>query len=220
MYLLEPWDSNKDVILLVHGINDSPKSWELFINKLDLSEQQVLLFHYPSGFSLEASAMVLANLMEELYQRGGNKNIHVIAHSMGGLIAKRFIQMHQDRGVAENIDKFISISTPWNGHKAAQLGVESAPVVVPVWRDMATNSVFLKNLEEDGLPKHIKHLLIFSYAGQKGSDEANDGTVTLSSQLSDIVQEQTYESIGVNEDHVSILQSDKVAIKINRFLDL
>ncbi|KAG1694716.1 Phosphoribosylformylglycinamidine cyclo-ligase [Nymphon striatum] len=55
----------------------------------------------------------------------------IISHSMGGLVSRSIIekQLQQKRNV--EIPLFISISTPWNGHKAATWGVEGAPVTIP-----------------------------------------------------------------------------------------
>tara|TARA_R110000744_G_scaffold293941_1_gene404233 strand:+ start:3285 stop:3701 length:417 start_codon:yes stop_codon:yes gene_type:complete len=84
-----PWQTDKGVLILVHVITDSPKSWLLVTKSLVLNQRQVLLFHYLLGFSLEASDKVLANLVEELHQRVGDKRVDIIAHSMGDLVAKR-----------------------------------------------------------------------------------------------------------------------------------
>ena len=218
-YLLEPWDPDRDVVLFVHGINSSPKAWQNIIPKLNFENYQPVLFQYPSGFNLEASASVLSNIMAELYLRDTSKRIRVVAHSMGGLITQRFIQMHLEKDIIEKkLDRVMTISTPWAGHKGAQLGVDYSPVVAPVWYDMAPDSPFLASLFTIALPDYIEHTVLFSYAGQSGSAAANDGTVTLESQLDARVQNQASRLIGLNENHVSILSSERTAEYINTFI--
>ena len=54
--------------------------------------------------------------------------IMVVAHSMGGLVSRGFLQRYRAGGKAA-IPLFVSIATPWDGHKAAELGVKTAPAV-------------------------------------------------------------------------------------------
>ena len=219
-YLLEPWQEDKDVLLLIHGINDSPRSFRDLLPQLNLSQYQPVFFHYPSGLDLETSATVLSEIMSEFNLRMPNKKVRIVAHSMGGLIARRYVQLQQDLGVgSETIEHLLTISTPWGGHKAAEMGVKRSPVVAPVWRDMVPSSDFISGLHNRPLPAGLQFSLLFSYSGQKMlQTEAGDGTVTLESQLDYRAQDVADHLHGLNEGHVSILSSERTAAYINQYL--
>jgi hypothetical protein len=77
----------------------------------------------------------------------------------------------------------------------------------------------LRQLPETALPPECEYSLFFSYRG--GSDfskEANDGTVTVASELSMPIQRQAAHVMGFNEGHTSILESDDVAAHLNATL--
>jgi hypothetical protein len=117
------------------------------------------------------------------------------------------------------IPAFISISSPWNGHAAAAEGVEYSPVVAPSWEDMAPNSAFLSALPKTALPPECEHFLLFGYRGRAGlSGEANDGTVTVASELSMPIQREAKQVMGFDETHTSILRSAEVTAKLNAIL--
>jgi pimeloyl-ACP methyl ester carboxylesterase len=141
----------------------------------------------------------------------------VVAHSMGGLVAREFINI-QHSHKTPLVDSFISISTPWNGHATAASGVKYAPVVIPVWRDMVPGSPFLKKLVADPL-QNIPHYLLFGFKGSsKVAGQTSDGVVTIRSQLRPVTQEQAQLVRGFDEDHVSILENTDVSALINRIL--
>lgn len=219
-YLLEPWQEDKDILLLIHGVNDSPRSFSSLVPQLNLSQFQPVLFHYPSGLDLETSATVLSEMMSEFNLRVPNKKIRVVAHSMGGLIAKRYVQLQQEHGAdSETIEHLLTISTPWGGHKAAARGVKRSPVVAPVWRDLVPSSDFISGLFHQPLPAELQFSLLFSYSGHRALQaDAGDGVVTLESQLDYRAQGAADNLHGLNEGHVSILSSERTAAYINQYL--
>lgn len=74
----------------------------------------------------------------------------VVAHSMGGLVARRFILKNINDHRQDYIRLFISISTPWGGHRMAEKGIDQAPSAIPSWHDMVPNSPFYNRSS----PKH------------------------------------------------------------------
>ena len=98
-----------------------------------------------------------------------------------------------------------------------ELGVKTAPAVVRVWIDMAPGSDYLKSIYEKdpGVP----HYLMFSYRqGGVSLGEANDGTVTVASQLRAAAQQGAMRVEGFNESHMSVLESAAVAARLNELL--
>ncbi len=94
---LEPYDPNKTVVLVVHGLMSSPATWFPLINHLQANEEirrkyQFWFFSYPSGYPYSYSAAILRQELdrsEKLYPL--RKKMVVIGHSMGGCISRLLI---------------------------------------------------------------------------------------------------------------------------------
>jgi pimeloyl-ACP methyl ester carboxylesterase len=229
VYFLEPYDVKKIPVLFVHGINGTPINFRFLIEHLDRTKYQPWLYYYPSGVRLSGLADHLDQTMKKLQLQHGFTEYHVIAHSMGGLVSRGFLLRNQSAQTRARIPLYITISTPWAGHEAAQAGVNYAPAVVYVWNDMVPRSDYLTDLffrNSDGEPVHrplphgIRHHLLFGFK-HRGSvhGECSDGTVTLSSQLYAGAQEDASRLYGFDETHMSILESTDTSRLVNRLLD-
>lgn len=219
LYLLEPYDEGKIPIVFVHGINGTPRDWAALIEGLDRSRFQPWFLSYASGLPLEAHAKYLFDALTQLRLLFDFDDMYLVAHSMGGLVSQTFLERYRESR-ADYLKLFVTFSTPWNGHQAAQLGVDNAPVVVPAWRDMAPGSALLGTLRRSALPAGLDYYLLFGYGG--GSlfgGEANDGTVTLASQLQPAAQARARRITGFDADHVGILSDGTAARMLNDLFD-
>ena len=145
--------------------------------------------------------------------------LFVVAHSMGGLVSRYAILQNVYEDHHDYIRLYVTISTPWAGHRAAAKGVENAPAVVPSWRDVVPDSAFISGLYDRKLPGTIPHYLLFSYSGRSNRmDKNNDGAVTLESQLDYRAQRQARAIYGFDENHVKVLFSDDVIDSFNDIL--
>jgi pimeloyl-ACP methyl ester carboxylesterase len=155
--------------------------------------------------------------MMKLEARYGFRKFYVVAHSMGGLTARGFVLRHRALAKRVDIPLFVTLSTPWNGHKGAAYGVEMSPAVVRVWYDMAPGSTYLTSLfyadagkrTPNRLGPATAHHLLFSIrsSGTLNIGEANDDTVTVSSQLRQEAQHDAVRLYGFDETHMGILES-------------
>lgn len=216
IYFLEPYDPARTPVLFVHGASGSPQDWRYLAANLD-RKYQAWMFQYPSGAPVEHMAHLLHWKLANLKQKYAVERLHLVAHSMGGLIAQRFLADH----AAEfpEIAHFITISTPWDGEPRATLGVKHSPVVVPSWRDLQPEGEFLRALFATPLPAHVRHSLLFGHGGGPSVlRPASDGTVTLASQLRPEAQERAHVVMGFDEDHVSILSSPLVLRQVGALL--
>jgi pimeloyl-ACP methyl ester carboxylesterase len=229
VYFLEPYNASKIPVLFVHGINGTPANFRFLIERLDRTKYQPWLYYYPSGVHLSGLADHLDQTMKKLQLHHGFTQYHVIAHSMGGLVSRGFLLRNQSGQSRARVALYITISTPWAGHKAAQAGVEYAPAVVYVWNDMVPQSAYLTDLffsNHNGspvhrpLPSNIQHHLLFGYK-HSGTviGECSDGTVTLASQLYPGAQEDASMLHGFDETHMSILDSVETSRLINRLIN-
>jgi pimeloyl-ACP methyl ester carboxylesterase len=212
IYFLERYDPARIPVLFVHGAGGTPRDWSSFAEKFDRKQHQLWFYSYPSGLRLDDCALMLEKGVEKLQAQLGFERLHVVAHSMGGLVSRRFLisnvlDLHQPW-----VRKFVTISTPWRGHEAAGLGVKHAPATVPSWIDMQTDSDFTRRLFARSLAPQVQHSLAFTYGGKRSLilPESNDGTVSVDSQLKAETQSAATRLHGFNESHVSVLHSPEV----------
>lgn len=222
IFFLEKFQADKMPVLFVYGISGSFQDWKPMLDALDRKKFQPWLFYYPGGVGLDKSANALATGMTMLHQRYGFPRLGVVAHSMGGLVARGAIQ--RTAGVTEAqgnfITDFISISTPWGGHEAAAKGVEHLRYPVPAWRDMSPGSPYLKSLVSQPWPTGTRHDIIFTYKGSDGIGlpDDNDGVVGVESQLMIPMQLHAASIFGLHLDHNSVLNSPILWQRVQEYL--
>jgi len=94
---LQPYDPNKTVVLVVHGLMDSPATWTPMLNALRGDEQirrnfQFWIYSYPSGYPYPYSALILRHELDAIEKKFPlKKPMVVIGHSMGSCIARLLI---------------------------------------------------------------------------------------------------------------------------------
>ena len=209
VYFLEPYDSHKTPVLLVHGAAGSPQDWRYFIDALDRSRYQPWIFYYPSGARLDTVSLLLRKKLYDLEPRYRFDRLYVVAHSMGGLVARSAL-IEPDRH-NRAVKLFVSLSTPWGGEPRAKTGVEHSPAVIPSWKDMEPDSDFIRHVYSKQMPEAMRYYLFFGHKGG-GSlfRQNNDNTVTLESMLDSRAQADALKVTGFNEDHLGILNSAEV----------
>lgn len=218
VYFLEPYDSEKIPVLFVHGASGHPAVWENMVEQLDRSRFQPWFLFYPSGVWLDMLGSASASYLEELRLQHHFDQLIVVAHSMGGLVARHMIKKYAKQTTRCRIPVFITLATPWQGHNAASIGVRFAPAVVPSWTDLSPGSEFLQELFEAPLPLETEHALFFSYRKLLGA-ENNDGSVTLDSQLFLQAQDEASRITGIHAGHTEILSEPAAIDRVNRVLD-
>lgn len=221
IYFLEPYDPARTPVLFIHGAAGSPQDWRYAMEKIDRRRYQPWFVFYPSGARLENTAQLLDAGVKQLHQRYGFRRLHVVAHSMGGLVARRFIEKNVLEDGNDYIGTFITFSSPWGGHEAAALGVQWAPSVVPSWRDMEGGSAFLDHLFDQRLKGKVNHHLFYGHRAKRSAvmPDDNDGTVSVASQLRAEAKADAASVRGYDEDHVSILSARAPLIHAKKLLD-
>lgn len=221
IYFLEPYDPKKTPVLFVHGSSGHPPNWKEVVANLDRERFQPWLTYYPSGLRIDMLGDILAKYLDELYLEYQFDNLVVVAHSMGGLVSRSMLLKYAEQKNRCNIPVYISLATPWQGHSGASMGVEHAPVVVPVWYDMVPDSPFIAELFAHPLPAETQFHLLFSYRGTTGmqfSSNNTDGTVTLKSQLFMPAQEAATRIYGIDASHVGILSNTNALERLDEIL--
>ncbi len=221
-YALEEDVTYKIPIVFVHGIAGSAREFETFVRQLDQSRYKPWFFHYPSGGDLEQLAELFYQifLSGKVYRSGGMPII-IVAHSMGGLIAREAINQYRgDRGETET-RLFVSIASPFGGHQAAATGEKYGLIVLPSWRDLNPESRFIQRLFRKPLPDFMHHELIYAFKNENAIrvGENSDGVVPLTSQLQSSAQQQADGQFGFNNTHTDSLKSPELLNHIVKQMD-
>jgi len=228
IYFLEPYDPKKIPVLFVHGIQGYPQQFGALIERLDRDRFQPWFYFYPSGIHLDSIARHLTLVVAGLEERYGFDEMALVAHSMGGLVARAFLLDHAQQPDASQVRAFVAISTPWGGSPQAA-GVEEAPqeYMVYSWLDMSPESPFLKGLfyqppdhrRARPLPASTRFDMIFGYRRREDSFGASgDGTVEMRSEarLEAILAARTL--LPLDDTHVGILEREETAARVDSIL--
>ena len=132
-------------VVFVHGLAANRASLfplQLWLRTLGYDRQ--LSYNHASGPSLEALALQLKRITDAQV-RGGR--IDVVAHSMGGLIARTWIQKLDG---ARRVDRLITLGTPHHGTWAAKF------VPTAMLDQLSPDGPFLADLNARPMPEHLR----------------------------------------------------------------
>jgi pimeloyl-ACP methyl ester carboxylesterase len=210
VFMLEPYARDRIPVVFIHGMGGHPREFAALIGCLDKQRYQAWVVQYPSGWRLAPLALDLHRALQELHLRHGFSELHIVAHSMGGLLSRRLLQEHAERRQKPFITRLITLASPLGGVPSADKGVQHSPAVVPAWRDIGTRSAFVRNLYLKPLPRSIEYTLFFVY------DRNDSGAVIRpSSQLRREAQQEATRVLGFETTHQRILANKAVCAELN-----
>ena len=148
---------NNALIVFIHGWQGDPtETWKQFPELLKKDKRfdgyDVLSLSYPTYISRRSLTIPqLAQwLTEQMKQRGyysKYNNIFIIAHSLGGLVAREVVIENRLGSVPNNVRKLVEIATPHTGANIAglalALGIDRAYV-----REVEPSSRYLADLRD------------------------------------------------------------------------
>ena len=216
LFFLQEYQQGKIPVLFIHGMGGGPVDWKQAIEKIDRRYFQPWIIFYPTGLRLDMVSNYLVKSVAHLQGLHGFKRLYVAAHSMGGLVAHSFVKKYLATypDLAESIGLVITVNSPMDGMQSALKGVKNSPIVLPVWRDVATGSQFIKVLNDWWWPEDIPYHLIFSYK----TGDSDDGTVSLQSQIPMQLQTKATRLYGFNNSHVETLDNAAFLTLFNAIL--
>ena len=214
LLMLQEYDAAKQPIIFVHGIGGTPIEFKQAIAELDKTRYQPWVLFYPSGFRLDIISDYFIRAMSQLHDQYRFDSVVLVAHSMGGLMSRSFLMKYEELSPEYKITKHITINSPLYGMASANSGVNYSPVVVPVWRDVASDSDYVKKVHQWKMPESIPYYLFFSYL----SGEEGDGVVPLVSQLSLSLQDEAEAIVGFNAQHAGVLKDEDFIKRLNIML--
>jgi pimeloyl-ACP methyl ester carboxylesterase len=109
--LLMPQQVNPDrrMVVLVHGLDCNRTNWYPMAELLIGQGYQVAYFTYPSDGPIEESAAMLAREMRGVREEFPAMPLDIVAHSMGGLVARGYVE---GDGYAGGVEHLILLGTP------------------------------------------------------------------------------------------------------------
>jgi triacylglycerol lipase len=127
-------------ILLVHGMIDNRAIFTVLTPKLRAHgfERVVTLNYSPVTNDIRTAAEGLSAAVEGLVARTGYERIHIIGHSLGGLIARYYVQR---LGGDERVHTLVTLGAPHHGTLAAHL------MPVQLGRQLRPNSDLFAELD-------------------------------------------------------------------------
>jgi len=168
-------------VVFVHGYVASPESFRTLAEALDGKRFEPTFAYYATGQKLDLAAKGLRCALCEFARKKNADRVIIIAHSMGGLVARAFLGDKAGDPVRPSVPVFISLSTPYGGTEL----LEKVKVVQgepDVWKDLKIGSAFLEHLFDKPLPGETAFHLMY---GTKGDSDRlpgpDDGVVTVRS---------------------------------------
>ncbi|WP_374664876.1 esterase/lipase family protein [Acinetobacter sp.] len=115
LYMLEPYNPNKKIIVLVHGLASSPEAWIRLTN--DIMGDPVLREHYQvwqvfysTNMPIIESRFQIYSILTQAFAQVGSQapakhDAVLVGHSMGGIIARLLVS---DADITQNALKMMS----------------------------------------------------------------------------------------------------------------
>jgi hypothetical protein len=146
-------------ILLAHGIIDNHTVFALMRRQLlRRGFTRIHTFSYsPLTLDVRSTAERLGAEIEKICEESGSEQIHVIGHSLGGLIARYYIQR---LGGAERVHTCVTLGTPHQGTMAAKL------LPWPLVKQLRPDSDLMAELAEPAPGCHTRFIAFYSDVDQ------------------------------------------------------
>lgn len=200
----------KPNVLLIHGILMNPLEMRYLGKQLEKSGLNV---HYVYYQSVLKSTKQNAQEIHKKIKKLNLSNLHIIAHSLGGIITMHLFDQFDD--LPEG--RIVMLGSPVNGSWIAQK-IQNWPVISPILARSMPSALSGENLpawttkRDWGMIAGTRNQGLGILTG--GLPDEGDGTVLLSETLH---PKQTAH-ITVNKTHTGLLFSKEVAELSSRFL--
>ena len=140
-------------VVMVHGIFQRGHSFVPMKKKFEQLGYECLVPKLKPCDARSGLETLAAQLQREIEQKWGkDADFHIVAHSMGGLVSRYYLQ---ELGGHEHCQTLVTLATPHHGTKTAYFYPGKG-----AWQ-MRPNSEFLQSLEASS--HRLKHLRIISY---------------------------------------------------------
>lgn len=148
--------NGKDLVIMVHGLFHNAGAWISFRRRFHAKGYATACFSYASwGTDLEEITRELQEYLREMAERNPGRNIHLIGHSLGGLLLRASLG---GMDVPKNVRSLITLGTPFGGSKLAPFALHS------LGRYLHYNGEAIRRLAALPHPAHVRALALRSPA--------------------------------------------------------
>ena len=141
-------------ILLLHGLFVNRACWFWFRTRLKRHGfENIVSINLSAFHSEEVLTELLAKKVDELRHRLGVNKVHLVGHSMGGIIARNYVQR---RGGQDKVDRLIFLGTPHQGSKLTPFSF------MPLGKLLIPGSDFLTRLNSEPPPTQVQVYNIYT----------------------------------------------------------
>lgn len=112
LHLPKVVDANRPIVVLIHGLDGDCSSCDDLAGLIRGDGFQTATFAYPTERPLAENAELFGRHMSALHDEFPNLRIDLVTESMGGLIARRYVE---GADYAGGVDRFILIAPPNEG---------------------------------------------------------------------------------------------------------
>lgn len=249
IYLMQPFDPNRRVILMLHGLASSPEAWVNVANEVLGDEElrqnfQIWQVYYPTNLPLPFNNRAIRNAVESTLNnfdpqgnRRASKDMVLIGHSMGGVLARLMVSNSGDQ-LWESVLERYQVSR----QRERKLRQKIEPYVVFDAMPQATRAIFVAaphrgtSYAENRFARFVSGLIrlpatVLSRVTEIGqllvdpdgaSDEPLVGSINSIKNLSDqdpFVQESAKLPISTNVVYHSIMGNDTPKLKLEESSD-
>ena len=159
--------SEGEVVLLLHGFMQTRNLWETMEERLRRDGYRVISLNMGGLFArfntrpVDTLAMHVAEKIERLASRHGFDGLHIIGHSKGGLVGRRYIQHY---GGGRRVRSLTTLGTPHHGTPTAvvAVGLMGAGFLPSSALDLLPRSRVIAALNQDVFPAHVPLVSVYS----------------------------------------------------------
>jgi pimeloyl-ACP methyl ester carboxylesterase len=132
LFLDDDWrqrTSGRPLVVVVHGYGSKAEEFAALRERLRDAGFACAVFSYPNDAAVTLSAGQFSLALREFESQFSDRRIAIVAHSMGGLLARVVIEDPASARV-DSIDQLIMVATPNHGSNLARV-----PVSLDVWQN-------------------------------------------------------------------------------------
>ncbi|WP_027715622.1 triacylglycerol lipase [Desulfuromonas sp. TF] len=141
-------DGGDTPVLLLHGLFHNRACWLWARFRLrNRGYKALYAINLPPWYDVERLTERVSKKVDELRHSSGVDKIHLVGHSMGGMIARNYIQL---RGGEQKVEACVLLSCPNGGSKLVPFAL------TPLGKHLLPGSEFLQRLAAAPLPTEVR----------------------------------------------------------------